>query len=216
MISIYVLIGAALLVVGALAMLKFLKNVQPITSSEIADDLNELKQKISQFKNGLETWSDDISSNDLDQIMDSGQTRTGSGVFLSNNNQPIFAYAFRKYIGPAKNSLMYVLTSNHEYVFRTTTKGTEITMDGEKQGIIRENGTMSDVRNRDIANIKRFGATAENKIFINGKEVAKIALPDAVAGIKAIQIPIELNNVDNQIVQTFAVYELVANIGDLR
>ena len=213
---IYVLIGVALLVVGALAMLKFLKNVQPITSSEIADDLAELKQKVVQYKNGLENWSEEISSNELDQILDAGQTRTGNGVFLSTGGQPIFAYSFRKYIGPAKNSLMYVLTAQHEYIFRTTTKGTEITVDGEKQGIIRENGTMSDVRNRDIANIKRFGATAENKIFINGKEVAKIALPDAVAGIKALQIPIALDSEQSQIVQTFAVYELVANIGDLR
>ncbi len=213
---IYLFIGVAILVVGALAMLKFLKNVQPITSSEIADDLDELKQKIVQYKNGLENWSEEISSNELDQILDAGQTRTGNGVFLSTTGQPIFAYAFRKYIGPAKNSLMYVLTSAHEYIFRTTTKGTEITVDGQKQGIIRENGTMSDIRNRDIANIKRFGATAENKIFVNGKEVAKIALPDAVAGIKALQIPIELNAEENQIVQTFAVYELVANIGDLR
>lgn len=213
----YVLFGVLLLVVGVLAMLKFLRNVQPDTG-EIQEDLKELKQRVAQFKNGLTEWSDDISSSDLDQILEKGDTRTGSGVFLSITSQPVFAYAFRKYIAPGKNALIYILTAEHEFVFRITNKGTEVSIDGQKQGLIRANGVLYDMRNNEVAHVQRQGATDQNKLFIGQQEIGKIALPDAAAGIKALQLRTDLSSLqpkDAQIVQTFTVYELVTNIGEL-
>lgn len=210
----YLLIGVVAIVVGAMALLAFLRNVQP-DDGEVAEDLKELKDRVKQFKNGLETWSEEISASEIDQILETGKSRTGSGVFLSTSNQPIFAYAFKKYIAPGKNAVIYILTSNHEFVFRLTNKGTEVTIDGQKHGLIRANGTLYDIKNNEVASVKRQGATAENRLFIGNKEVAKIALPDAVAGIRAIQFQGEPQPAEQQIIQTFAVYELVANISQI-
>lgn len=210
----YLFIGLGIIVVAVLAMLKFLRGVQP-DDGEVAEDLQDLKKMCAQYKGGLETFSAEISASDLDQVLQTGRSRTGSGVFLSTLNQPIMAYAFRKYIGPGMNATLYVLTSDHEFVFRYTTKGAEVTIDGQKQGILRANGKLYDVRNDEIASVQRFGATGQNKIFIGNKEIAKVALPDATAGFNAIKIEIELQPKEADIMQTLAVHELVSNIANL-
>jgi hypothetical protein len=210
----YLFIGLGIIIVAVLAMLKFLRGVQP-DDGEVAEDLQELKKMCAQYKGGLETFSAEISASDLDQVLQTGRSRTGSGVFLSTLNQPIMAYAFRKYIGPGMNATLYVLTSDHEFVFRYTTKGAEVTIDGQKQGILRANGKLYDIRNDEIASVQRFGATGQNKIFIGNKEIAKVALPDATAGFNAIKIEIDLQPKEADIMQTLAVHELVSNIANL-
>ncbi|MDC0230816.1 hypothetical protein OAK19_02530, partial [Aureispira] len=86
------------LVVGVYFLLKFLRNVQP-TSSEVEEDLKELKGKVKQFKGGFMPWTDEISSNQIDQILTKDNARSGNGVFLSSSGDPIFAYAYKNYIG---------------------------------------------------------------------------------------------------------------------
>jgi hypothetical protein len=210
----YLLIGLGIVVVAILAMLKFLRGVQP-SDDEVKEDLQDLKKLVAPFKGGLEQFSEEISSSDIDQVLEKGRSRTGSGVFLSTLGQPIVAYSYRKYIGPGMNAVIYVLTSDHEFIFRYTTKGAEVTIDGQKQGILRSNGKLYDVRNDEVASVQRFGATSQNKIFIGTKEVAKIALPDATAGIKALQMQSEVKQSDAQLVQTLAVHELVCNISNI-
>ncbi len=210
----YLLIGLGIVVVAILAMLKFLRGVQP-SDDEVKEDLQDLKKLVAPFKGGLEQFSEEISSSDIDQVLEKGRSRTGSGIFLSTLGQPIVAYAYRKYIGPGMNAVIYVLTSDHEFIFRYTTKGAEVTIDGQKQGILRSNGKLYDVRNDEVASVQRFGATSQNKIFIGTKEVAKIALPDATAGIKALQMQSEVKQSDAQLVQTLAVHELVCNISNI-
>lgn len=210
----YLLIGLGILVVAILAMLKFLRGVQP-SDDEVKEDLQDLKKMVAQFRGGLEPFSEEISSSDIDQVLEKGRARTGSGIFLSTLGQPIVAFAYRRYIGPGMNAVIYVLTSEHEFIFRYTTKGAEVTIDGQKQGILRSNGKLYDVRNDEVASVQRFGATSQNKIFIGTQEVAKIALPDATAGIKALQLQKEVKDRDAQLVQTLAVHELVCNISNI-
>jgi hypothetical protein len=196
---------------GVYFLLKFLRNVQP-TESEVDQDLKELKDKIKQFKGGFMPWTDEISSNQIDQILTKDNARSGNGVFLSNLGDPIFAYAYKNYIGPGENAVMYILAQEHEYIFRITNKGTEVFVDNEKQGLIRENGVFYDLKNDEVATLKRHGASGINKIYIGGEEIAKIALPDSIAA-KAIDITkLELSPLESNMVQMMAVYDLVSNI----
>jgi len=196
---------------GVYFLLKLLRNVQP-TESEVDQDLKELKDKIKQFKGGFMPWTDEISSNQIDQILTKDNARSGNGVFLSNLGDPIFAYAYKNYIGPGKNAVMYILTQEREYIFRITNKGTEIFVDNEKKGLIRENGVFYDLKNDEVATLKRHGASGINKIYIGGEEIAKIALPDSIA-VKAIDITkLELSPLERNTVQMMAIYDLVSNI----
>jgi hypothetical protein len=206
----YILI-TLVLGVGVYFLLKFLRNVQP-TESEVDQDLKELKEKIKQFKGGFMPWTDEISSNQIDQILTKDNARSGNGVFLSNLGDPIFAYAYKNYIGPGQNAVMYILAQEHEYIFRITNKGTEVFVDNEKKGLIRENGVFYDLKNDEVATLKRHGASGINKIYIGEEEIAKIALPDSIA-VKAIDITkLELSPLERDTVQMMAVYDLVSNI----
>jgi len=211
------IIGAMLIALaGIFIFLRLIRNVQP-DEGEIEVDLKELKASIQEFKGGFVTLDKGISASEIDQVIERKNQRTGKGVFLSPLGSPVFAYAFRNYIGPGKNALVYILSLDHEYVFRTTTKGTEVTIDGEKKGLIRSNGTLYDIRNNEVAKVKRHGASATNTILIGEEEVAKIALPDAIAKIEAVQITgsDQLVQAQKETIQTLAVFELVNNIEDM-
>ena len=66
MLSIFFIIP--ILGLGIYFLLRFLRNVQP-TESEVDQDLKELKDKVKQFKGGFMPWTDEISSNQIDQIL---------------------------------------------------------------------------------------------------------------------------------------------------
>lgn len=211
----YIFLIIVALLAGAFFLLRFLRNVQP-DDTEIEYDLKELKASINQFKGGFVNWDEGISASEIDQIVEKSNQRTGKGVFMSPSGNPVFAYAFRNYIGPTKNNLIYILSLDHEYIFRTTSKGTEVTIDNQKIGLIRSNGFLYDIRNNEVAQIKRHGASSTNTVILNNKEVAKIALPDSIAKIEAIEITgVDLNAEQKQTVRTLAVFELISNMGEL-
>lgn len=189
---------------------KALKNVQP-TDDEVDNDLKELKAKVAPYRGGFMPWTSEISTNEINQILTKDNARQGDGVFLSSNNDPIFAYAYKNYIGPGKNAVIYIINAQHEYIFRITNKGTEITLDGEKKGLIRENGKLYDLKNDEIASVKRNTMSNINKIYIGDEEVAKIALPDSLsAQAQALEVTkLDLKPLEKEIVETFTVYELV-------
>lgn len=208
-----VIIVTTLAVIGVLVflLLGFLRNVQP-TEDEVEKDLIHLKKSVGQFKGGLMPWTDEMSPKQMEEIIDKGEKRSGNGVFLSKMGDPIFAYAFRKYIGPSRNLVLYILSMDHEYIFRTTSKGTEISVDGVKKGLLRENGVFYNTQNNEIAKLQRHGASSINKIFIGKEVVAQIALPDAIAN-KAVEITkIDLSIQEKEQVRTIALYDLINNI----
>lgn len=212
--SMYFLLFLAVGAAAIMAFIAFMRNVQP-SNMEVEDDLKDLKAKVAQFKGGFVPWTEEISSNELDQILQEGKSRSGSGVFMSTSSEPIFAYSFRNYIGPGRNAVIYILTLEHEFIFRITNKGTEVTIDNEKKGLIRENGIYYNRLNDEIAKVKRHGASGTNKIYIGEEEIAKIALPDAISS-RALEVSkIDLSELEKEIVQTMTVYELVANIGEM-
>lgn len=207
----FIILVLIVVVVGLYFLARFLRNVQP-TGDEIEEDLVTLKKSVAQFKGGFMPWTEEMSPKQMEEIMDKDQKRSGSGVFLSHTGDPIFAYAFRKYIGPGRNAVLYILSMDHEYIFRITNKGTEVTVDDVKQGLIRENGVFYDIKNDEIAQLKRHGASSINKIFIGEEEVAKIALPDAIAH-KAVEVTkIDLSPLEQERVRTIAIYDLIENM----
>ena len=205
-----------LLIAGIFFLLRFLRNVQP-DEGELEEDLASLKEAIASFKGGFVPWSAGISAKEVDQVVEKSNQRQGKGVFLSPEGQPVFAYAFRSYIGPGKNNLVYVLTLEHEYVFRTSTKGTEIRRDERLVGMLRPNGQLVDERGRDIGRLERRNAISESRFYLkeenSERELAKIALPDNIGKIEAVEITGMLSAEQEQQLKAVASYELVENLG---
>lgn len=208
-----ILFSVLFLGLGVLFLGRFLRNVQP-TDDEILDDLKELKASVTSFKGGFIPWTEEFSPKQLDQVLTKSNARSGNGVFLSKEDDPIFAYAFRQYIGPGRNALLYILSLDHEYVFRITNIGTSVTRDGQKIGLIRDNGVFYDTKNDEVARIQALPAQSINKIFIGQEEVAKIALPDAIAH-KGLEVTkLDLSPLEQKTIQTLAVYDLVHHLSN--
>ncbi len=201
----------AALGIGLYMGMGFLKNVQP-TGDEVEEDLKELKAKIADFKGGFVPWTAEISANEINQILTKDNTRTGDGVFLSVDNDPIFAYAYKNYIGPGQNAVIYILSLDHEYIFRITNKGVAVTIDNENKGLIRENGIYYNKKNDEIAALKKHAASDTHKIYIGGEEVAKIALPEAIGNKTLDIVKIDLQPLEEEIIRTYTVYQLVNNL----
>lgn len=208
-----ILLALVFLIGGGLLMGRFLRNVQP-TDDEILKDLDELRASVASFKGGFIPWTEEFSPKQLDQVLTKSNARSGNGVFLSKDDDPIFAYAFRRYIGPGRNALLYILSLEHEYVFRITNIGTAVTRDGQKLGLIRDNGTFYNTNNDAVARIQPLPAQSIHKIFIGEEEVAKIALPDAIAH-KGLEVTkLDLSPLEQKTVQTLAVYDLVHHLSN--
>lgn len=206
-----VAIFALIISLGFYLFLRFMRTVQP-DEFEIEEDLEVLRASVASFRGGLMPWTDNLSSNQVDQILTKSNARSGNGVFLSDLGDPIFAYAYNHYIGPGQNALLYILSHEHEYVYRITNKGTEVFIDGEKKGLIRENGIFYDVRNDEVARVKRLGAQGIQKIYIGEEEIAKIALPDSLQTSALKVSRTDLNPLEQETVRLMAVYELVNQV----
>lgn len=203
------------LVVGAALGYYLLRNVQP-DELEVEHHLDDLKKRVENFKGGFVPFSEGISASEIDQILEKNRSRIGSGVFLSTSGNPIFAYAFRKYIGANENWVLYILTLDHEYVLRTTTVGTKVTVDGQRKGTIQGGKTYVDNMGNEVAQIKRSGAQSVSKILINDEEVAKVALPEAITTGNALEMgKQELKIEEKQTIETIALFDLVYNAGKL-
>lgn len=208
--STFILITSIILL-GLYFISRFLRNVQP-SDAEIEEDTKILRQQLDNFRGGFVDWTDDISSNTLNQILSKSNSKQYDGVFLSNNNEPVFAYAVKKYIAPGRNELIYILSQENEYIFRITNKGTEININGERSGIIRENGYFYDNRNREIAQLKKNKAKGFNTILIDNRAVATIALPDKIS-VSALTLEHEdMETAQKDIIRTYAIYDMVQNI----
>lgn len=210
---VWIILFLALLILVGIVLGRFLRNVQP-TDDEILKDLDDLRASVAAFKGGFIPWTEEFSPKQLDQVLTKSNARSGNGVFLSKDDDPIFAYAFRHYIGPGRNALLYILSLDHEYVFRITNIGTSVTRNGQKIGLIRDNGTFYDTNNDAVARIQALPAQSINKIFIGEEEVAKVALPDAIAH-KGVEVTkLDLSPLEKETVQTLAVYDLVHHLSN--
>lgn len=208
-VGILVLISAALIY----GLLRFLRNVQP-DDQEVEEDLIELKEKIAAFKGGLADWDSGLSSNEVNQIMTKSNQRSGDGVFLSDNGDPVFAYAFKKYIGPGENAVMYAMTHTDEYVFRITNKGTTVQVNGQSVGLIRDNERFFDQKNDLKARLVRNNIKNTSKIFIGDIEAGKIALPKSNM-IQAFEMNESTqSNEDVSVAKTLAIYQLIYSISE--
>ncbi len=208
-VGILVLISAALIY----GLLRFLRNVQP-DDQEVEEDLIELKEKIAAFKGGLADWDSGLSSNEVNQIMTRSNQRSGDGVFLSDSGDPVFAYAFKKYIGPGENAVMYAMTHTDEYVFRITNKGTSVILNGQNAGLIRDKERFFDQKNDLRARLVRNNIKNTSKIYIGDLEIGKIALPNSNM-IQAFEISeTNVSDDDKSIAKTLAIYQLIHTISE--
>lgn len=131
---IYIFVTLAILGIGVFFLSKFLRNAQPETA-EVAEDINLIRDSLSAYRGGFAAWSREQLSVLGYQNLANNETRAygateGGGILMNSLNEPVLAYKYKKYTAPGVNALMVACNSEHEFAFRLTNKGIEVSMDG--------------------------------------------------------------------------------------
>ncbi len=149
----------------------------------IKEDLQILKKKVKdQLLIDLSPWeNNELELLSLEQINKKIQRSNagtfGQGIISSIYHEPLIAYAYKKYGGSKHNALLFAKSSEHEYVYRITSKGTFITMDGKELGELRENGVIYNPENRMIGRINKNQNELLLPIMVKGREIASLINP---------------------------------------
>lgn len=141
--------------IGLYFLYRYLRNVQP-NSTELNEDLTELRQQIVSFKGGcIALTQDELSLMSLKAAGTSKRENSGvvmgSGHYLTTASEPVLAYAFQKYLAQGQHFLLLVYSYQGEYVFTGSNNGTEIKLNGKTIGKIRKNTNLHDLANKPIA-----------------------------------------------------------------
>lgn len=211
----YIILAAVL--IGGAVLFRFLRNVQP-SEGRVSDDIKQLKEMLKGWHGGFESWTADsienLSVEQVDKVREGGQVKKGKGVFVSVDNNPMFAYAYKSYVGPGQNAVVYAMTSNHEFIYRLTNNGVEFHVDKQEIGRLRQNGVLYDTKNKPLAGVTNKALAPAQSLTIRGEEVAKLNNPHKMTEAgdrRALKLQKDLDADEEALFQSLTIYELVEN-----
>lgn len=183
--ALFALFTLILAAVGVILLAKVFSNFQP-GSRKIQEDLKTMKADMDKWAGDLVPLTkeevDLFSFNQEKQSVRKGLTRTAKGIFTSIYHEPVVAYSYREYLGSGRNGLLYVRTSNREYVYRFRKNSVEVSVNGKPVGTLKDNSVLYGGRsNRVLARINRETDTLLLPVLVNEREVASVAKLDKKA-----------------------------------
>lgn len=207
----------AVVIIGGFILFQFLRNVQP-SEGLVSNDIKELKTMLQDWHGGFEPWTadtiEDLSVEQVDKVRKGNQVKTGQGVFVSVDNNPMFAYAYKSYVGPGKNAVIYAMTSSHEFVYRLTNTGVKFQVDEQQVGRLRRDGLLYNDRNKAIAGVSNKSLAPAQSLIIEGEEIAKLNNPHKMTEAgdrRALKLQKDLSEENKALFQSLTIYELVEN-----
>ncbi|MEZ4983284.1 MAG: hypothetical protein R2769_17180 [Saprospiraceae bacterium] len=198
----------------AYLLVKYLGNIPP-GPAKMKKEVNGLKASIATWFADLVPWDSDemekLSLNQLNNKIQKGLKKQGRGIFTSIYHEPMIAYAFKKYSG--KNQvLIYARTSHHEYAFRINGLTTEVWMDDQPLGKIKEDGTLLGART--LKPIARLGKVNEMKalpIVVNDRNLATLSVPgnEKTVNPRAFELLNRMDSNEEAVLLSLAIFEMV-------
>ncbi len=171
----------ALVVVGFILLLRLLPHMNP-GAKRIKQDLQEMQTEMNDWlsealvpirKEELELFS----FNQMNRLVKKRITLRARGVFTTIYNEPVLAYAYKRYIGGGKYALLYARTAEHHYAYWIKNKEIQILIDGQLVGMLRNDGVLYNERKRAIASIKR-NQEELAPVIVHDREVASVVKTD--------------------------------------
>lgn len=166
---------------GALLLAKIFFNLMP-NARRLKADLGKMKEDMNKWAVELIPLTDEelelVSFNQDKQVVRKGITKTARGIFTSIYHEPVLAYSYKEYSGSGRTALLYVRTSNHDFVYTLTKKGINIEIDDKQVGVLQKDGILYGAKSRRM--IARVNRETEEvlPIIVNNKEVASVAKYD--------------------------------------
>ena len=204
-------VAIALLYVAYLTLINF----QP-GSNKIRTDLKKMKSEIMPWIDQLVPWTKEemelLSTNQVNQKIKKGIIKTAKGVFTSVYHEPLVAYSYKKYVSPNVNAVLFVRTSNHEFVYRMKKKGTELFIDNQPVGMISNDGLLyGGKRKRLLARINKEDNELELPIIVGDKERGTLVRSNSSGEVnaRAFQFVTPMGAQEEAVFLSLAVFELV-------
>lgn len=172
----------ALVVVGFVLLFRLLPHMKP-SSKRVKQDLQEMRTEMDSWlteelvpirKEELELFS----FNQMNRLVKKRITLRARGVFTTIYDEPVLAYAYKRYIGGGRNALLYARTAEHHYAYWIKNKEIQILIDNKLVGMLRNDGVLYNERKRPIASIKR-DQEELSPVKVHDREVASLVKTDA-------------------------------------
>jgi len=197
------------------ALYQLLINFQP-GKSKIKADLKKMKAEIQPFIDELVPWTKEemslLSINQINKKVKNGLVATAKGIITSIYHEPLIAWSYKRYVSPETNAVIYARSSHHEFVFRIRKDKTEVKIDDQVMGTLRENGVLySSKTKRLMARINRSEDELMLPVLVGEKEVASLINPDKSTrtNSRAFEFLSEMDNQEEAVLLSLAIFEMV-------
>ena len=196
---------------------QLLTNYQP-GKSKLKADLQKMKKEIQPFIDDLVPWTKEemglLSINQINKKVNNGIVATAKGIITSIYHEPLIAWSYKRYISPENNAIIYARSSHHEFVFRIRKDKTELKIDNQEIGTLRENGVLySSKTERLLARINRNPDELFLPVLVGEKEVASLINPEKTTRTnpRAFEFLAEMDKEEEAVLLSLAIFEFVKN-----
>jgi len=172
----------ALIVVGLVLLFRLLPHMKP-NSKRIKQDLQEMQTDMNEWldqelvpirKEELELFS----FNQMNRLVKKRITLRARGVFTTIYDEPVLAYAYKRYMGSGRNALLYARTADHHFAYWIKNKEIQMLIDNKLVGVLRNDGVLYNERKRPIASIQQSQEELA-PVVVHDREVASLVKTDA-------------------------------------
>jgi hypothetical protein len=171
----------ALIVIGLVLLFRLLPHMKP-NSKRIKQDLQEMQTDMNEWldqelvpirKEELELFS----FNQMNRLVKKRITLRARGVFTTIYDEPVLAYAYKRYVGSGRNALLYARTADHHFAYWIKNKEIQMLIDNKLVGVLRNDGVLYNERKRPIASIQQSQEELA-PVVVHDREVASLVKTD--------------------------------------
>jgi hypothetical protein len=125
-----------------------------------------------------------------------GIAKTAKGIIISIFEEPMMAFAYKRYTGQNENAALLVRTAHQEIFYRIRNQQVQVSLNNQPIGVIERNGVLYSPGNfQPLAQINKINRKDAYPITVEGKEVATLIPEDKTLKVhqRALQFVGQLN-----------------------
>lgn len=211
-------IMAVVIIAGAFGLFaNITKNFRP--------NKKKIQQEIAKMKADVEGWAGELvpitkeelelfSKSQIKQTKKSRSKTSYKGTFKTIFEEPIVAYSYRSFLGKGNHAILYARTANHEFAYWISDKGTQLVVDNQMIGTIKDNDVLYGAKsNRMLARMNR-SEKDMLPIVVKDREVGSLVkgLPAANEALSARAFEFvkeDLNEEEQTLMLSLGILEMV-------
>ena len=184
-----------------------------------------IQQEIAKMKADVEGWAGElvpITKEELElfsksQIKQSKKSRSKTsykGTFKTIFEEPIVAYSYRSFLGKGNHAILYARTANHEFAYWISDKGTQVVVDNQMIGTIKDNDVLYGAKsNRMLSRMNR-SEKDMLPIVVKDREVGSLVkglpAPNEALSARAFEfVKEDLNEEEQTLMLSLGILEMV-------